>query len=94
MAQRDICTFGDVRRMILDTIIELKEDRMDVSRGMAIAANMKVLNDSIQVEINAAKMSLAAINAGKDFGDVIRLGKRSVIDGVKLISDDRKGDNQ
>lgn len=74
-------TFGDARKVILDTIIQLKSGTMDVSRGMAIAANMKVLNDSIQVEINAAKLSIQASAAGKNFGDVMRLGTRPVFGG-------------
>ena len=42
-----IITFGDVRRMIVDTIVQLREEKMPASTGMAIAANMKVLNDNI-----------------------------------------------
>jgi len=60
-----IATFGDARRMILDTIMELRSGSMDIGRGMAIAANMKVLNDSVQVEINAAKMTIQAQQAGQ-----------------------------
>ena len=54
MNANQLATFGDARRMILDTIVELRRGDMDINRGMAIAANMKVLNDSVQVEINAA----------------------------------------
>lgn len=73
-----IATFGDARRMILDTIVELKSGNMDVGRGMAIAANMKVLNDSIQVEINAAKMALSAEQAGHNFGRMVGMGQRMI----------------
>jgi len=83
--EQQIVTFGDVRRLILETIIALKGGGMDISRGMAIAANMKVLNDSIQVEINAAKMSLLASQTGKDFGDIVKLGRRKALDGIQLI---------
>jgi len=62
MDANQMMTFGDVRRMIIDTIVGLKNGEVDVSRGMAIAANFKVLNDNVQTEINAAKM---AINAKK-----------------------------
>jgi len=78
-------TFGDARKVILDTIIQLKSGSMDVSRGMAIAANMKVLNDSIQVEINAAKLSIQASAAGKDFGEIMHLGKRPVFGGQLML---------
>jgi len=77
-------TFGDARKIILDTLIELKSGAMDISRGMAIAANMKVLNDSIQVEINAAKLSIQAESIGKNFGEIMRLGKRKIFDGELL----------
>ena len=74
----EIRTFGDVRRMIVDTIVALKDDKIDVNRGMAIAANMKVLNDSIQVEINAAKMSIAARAAGHESGAIANMGQRVI----------------
>jgi len=76
-----LTTFGDARCIILDTIIELKSGKMEVARGVAIAANMKVLNDSIQIEINAAKLSLQAGAVGKTFGDIMRLGTRPVFGG-------------
>ena len=64
--------------MILDTIMELRSGTMDVNRGMAIAANMKVLNDSVQVEINAAKMSITARQAGHDFGNIVNMGRKLI----------------
>ena len=73
-----LATFGDVRRMILDTIVELRGGNMDVSRGMAIAANMKVLNDSVQVEINAAKMALATKDEAHNFGRIVGMGQRFI----------------
>lgn len=71
-----IATFGDARRTILETIHELKSGNMDVSRGLAIAANMKVLNDSVQVEINAAKMALATEGKAHSFGRIVGMGQR------------------
>lgn len=73
-----LSTFGDQRRMILDTIMELRSGTMDVGRGMAIAANMKVLNDSVQVEINTVKMSIAARAAGHDFGRIVGMGQKFI----------------
>ena len=73
-----LTTFGDVRRMILNTIVALRDDKMDVSRGMAIAANFKVLNDNIQVEINAAKMALASKNEAHNFGRIVGMGRRLI----------------
>lgn len=78
MDANQLATFGDVRRMILDTIVALREDKMDVSRGMAIAANFKVLNDNIQVEINAAKMVLATEGKAHNFGRMVGMGQRYI----------------
>lgn len=78
MEINQLATFGDQRRMILDTIMELRAGTIDTSRGMAIAANMKVLNDSVQVEINAAKMAIVARQAGHDFGHVVHMGRKFI----------------
>lgn len=81
-----IATFGDARRMILDTIVGLKNGDMDISRGMAIAANMKVLNDSIQVEINAAKMVLLAEERGHSFGRMVGMGQKLIANDENQLS--------
>lgn len=73
-----LATFGDVRRSILDTIQSLKTGGMDVSRGMAIAANFKVLNDNVQVEINAAKMALLVKDEAHNFGRIVGMGQRLI----------------
>lgn len=73
-----LMTFGDVRRSILDTISQLKAGEMDVSRGMAIAANFKVLNDSVQVEINAAKMALLTEGRAHNFGRIVGMGQKLI----------------
>lgn len=78
MQSNSLMTFGDVRRMIVDTIVALRDDKMDVSRGMAIAANFKVLNDNIQVEINSAKMALASKDEAYNFGRIAPMGQRLI----------------
>lgn len=78
MDVNQIATFGDVRRMILDTIVALKNEQIDTSRGMAIAANFKVLNDNVQVEINAAKLALATEGKAHNFGRVVGMGRRLI----------------
>ncbi len=71
-------TFADVRRCILDTIDALKKGEMDTARGMAIAANFKVLNDNIQTEINATKLALATEDRAHSFGRVVRMGRLQI----------------
>lgn len=78
MEVNQLATFGDVRRMILDTIVDLRTNQMDATRGMAIAANMKVLNDNVQVEINAAKLALATEGKAHTFGRVVGMGRRLI----------------
>ena len=81
-----LTTFGDARRMILDTIVELRSGQMDVGRGMAIAANMKVLNDSVQVEINAAKMALQTKDEAHNFGRIVGMGQRLIGNSQEQLS--------
>jgi hypothetical protein len=76
MEVTEMMSSGDARRMILETIIDLRNNRIDPARGLAIAANMKVLNDSIQVEINAAKLSIATEGKAHNFGKVVGMGQR------------------
>jgi len=74
----DVRSFGDARRLILQTIMQIRDGGLDVSQGMAIAANMKVLNDNIQCEINAAKLCLLAEERGKSFGNIVPMGTRLI----------------
>lgn len=78
MDVNQLTTFGDVRRMIVDTIVQLREQKMPASTGLAIAANMKVLNDNIQVEINAAKMAMQTEGRAHNFGRVVGMGRRLI----------------
>lgn len=77
-------TFGDVRRLILETVMMLRDQQIDVGRGMAMAANMKVLNDNIQTEINAAKVSILTEGKAYEFGKVVKLGRRLISDNSDL----------
>jgi hypothetical protein len=86
MDANQLMTFGDVRRMIIDTIIGLKNGEVETSRGMAIAANFKVLNDNVQAEINAAKMAIRARECGHDFGRVVGMGQKLIGNSQEQIS--------
>ena len=81
-------TFADVRKMILDTIVALQSDDLDVSRGMAIAANFKVLNDNIFAEIAATKLALATEGKAHTFGQVVRMGQRMIIQNAAVGAHD------
>lgn len=73
-----IRTFGDSRKIILETIQDLRNGKMPVQRAMAIAANMKVLNDNIQAEINLAKVTLLVEEKGHNFGRMVKMGKNTI----------------
>ena len=47
---------------------------------------MKVLNDSVQVEINAAKMSVVARQAGHDFGRIVGMGQKMIGNSAEQIA--------
>jgi hypothetical protein len=72
----ELATFGDQRRMILDMICKLNNGDVGVNHAMAFAANMKVLNESVQTEINWAKTAMAAKAAGHDFGKIVSMGQK------------------
>lgn len=78
-------TFGDVRTLLLETIVDLKEGKIAVDRGMAIAANVKVLNENIQAEIAATKMALLTENRTHNFGKVVQMGRRLIADNSNVI---------
>lgn len=72
--------FGEVRGMIVATMKELRDGSMPVERGMAIAANAKVLNDNVQVEVNAVKVMMLARREGHDFGRIVKMGRAVIND--------------
>ncbi|WP_428414416.1 hypothetical protein [Methylibium sp.] len=78
MEANQLATFGDIRRMIIDTIVDIKNGSIETSRGMAIAAHFKVLNENVQVEINAAKLALLTENKAHSFGRVVGMGRRLI----------------
>lgn len=76
MDVNQLMTFGDARRIIIETIVALRNGSMPAATGMAIAANMKVLNDNVQTEINAAKLALQTEGRAHSFGRVVGMGQR------------------
>jgi hypothetical protein len=78
MDANQMMTFGDARRIIIETIVQLRTGTMNATTGMAIAANMKVLNDNVQTEINAAKLAMATEGRAHSFGRVVGMGQRLI----------------
>ena len=71
----EVKTFGDVRSLILETIMNIRDGGLDISQGMAMAANFKALNDNITCEINAAKLAYLTEEKANSFGRVVHMGK-------------------
>jgi hypothetical protein len=71
-------SFGEVRQLILETILNIRDGGLDVSQGMAMAANFKVLNDNINAEIAATKLSIQTENSAHRFGEVVSMGRRLI----------------
>lgn len=76
--QEKLETFGDIRRMLLDTVLSLRDGNIDVPYAMAIAAVMKEVNNNIQQEINATKLAMVVNNEINDFGKIVRMGTRKI----------------
>ena len=72
---QEIHTTGDARQLILQNLILLRDGKIKPSVAMAMAAQMKELNTSLQVEINAAKLILQADAQSKHFGKLVPMGK-------------------
>ena len=81
-----ITSFGDARRMLLETIQAVRDGDLDASKGATIAALMKEVNSNIQVEINQAKMVLAADKEGHSFGRMTGMGQKVIANAKDQIA--------
>ncbi len=75
-----IRTSGDVRRLLAQTMMDIKNGNISTDKGMAIAALSKELTASMQVEINVAKVRIAAGETGKSLGELTHFGKMLIED--------------
>lgn len=76
-----VTTSGDLRRVLAQTMVEIKNGQLSVDRGLAIASLSKEITASLQAEVNVAKVRVAMLSAGKNLGDVTSLGKLIIEDG-------------
>ena len=79
----EIRSFGDVRMLILQTIMAIRDGGLDTNQAMAMAAHFKVLNDNIMAEVNATKVSLQAEERGHSFGRIAQMGTRLIGNSVQ-----------
>lgn len=78
MEIENIMTFGDVRRIIIETVVKVRDGHMGSQQGMTIAALMKCLTDNVQTEINAAKLAIQTEDKAHSFGRVVGMGQRLI----------------
>lgn len=81
--------FGDARRLILQTMMQVRDGEIPVSTAMAMAANMKELNNNIQMEVNQAKVWLLAEERGHAFGKIVKMGMNSIIGDENIAPKDQ-----
>ena len=74
-AMTPLNTAGDARRLVLETIRDMRAGRITPTLGMALIAGIKVVNDTINTEIANSKMILLAKKAGSDFGHIVPMGQ-------------------
>lgn len=73
-------TFGDVRTLIIETVMQIRDGGLEPNQANAMAMQLKLLNDNLQVEINAAKLYIQAEKEGHKIGKLVRLGRRMIDD--------------
>ncbi len=69
-------TFAQARGDILQTIEMIRNREVSASDGLAIFAGYRELHNSVQTEINAAKMALATEGRAHAFGRVVKMGQK------------------
>jgi hypothetical protein len=74
---------GDIRRILAQTMLEIRSGDISVEKGLAIAQLSKEITSSLQIEVNVAKVRVAMLAAGQNMGKLTKLGR--------LIIDDEEG---
>ena len=70
-----IRTSGDVRRLIAESMQEVRSGKMDTSKAQAIAALAKELTSSMQAEVNVAKVKMQLRKEGMAAQKISYMGK-------------------
>lgn len=76
----EINTMGDLRRFIIDVMLECREGKIEVSKAMAIVAGGKVVNDSLNTEIAINKLANQIRENGENAVQLVAMGRR-LLDG-------------
>lgn len=69
---------GEVRQMILETLVGLREGVIDNATGTTMSALFKNLNDSMNTSIASAKLSIQMEDRGRVFMKTVRMGRQEL----------------
>ena len=75
-------TTGDVRRILAQTMVEIRMGEISTDKAAAIASLSKEITASMQAEVNAAKIKIQLGDAGMKLGQLTHLGKMIIEDGA------------
>lgn len=84
-----INTSGDIRRLLANAMLGIKNGTLPVERGLAVAALSKELTASMQAEVNVAKVRVSLLATGKSMGEITTLGKLLIGDDTPTTLDGR-----
>lgn len=73
-----IVSMGDVRQLLMETAINIRNGAIDGRSADCIVACADALTRNMQVEINAAKLAVATKGTLQEFGKVLKLGKQLI----------------
>lgn len=75
-----IRTSGDIRRLLAQTMVGVGNGSMAVDRGLALAALSKAITESMQTEVNIAKVRVAMLQGGHKLAELTELGRLVIED--------------
>lgn len=80
MLNEVVRTTGDVRRLLAQSMMDIKTGNLSVDKGLAIASLSKEITASMQAEVNTAKVQVAMLSVGKSIGQLTHMGKMIIED--------------
>lgn len=80
MLNEVIRTSGDIRRLIAESMQDVRNGTMDTGKAQAIASLAKELTASMQCEVNVAKVNMQLRKDGMAFQELRHMGKMLIGD--------------
>lgn len=75
MLNEVIRTSGDVRRLIAESMQDVRSGKMDAGKAQAIASLAKELTANMQAEVNVAKVNMLLRKEGVAMNKISHMGK-------------------